>query len=77
MDIDCWYGIFEKEKELSFHLGVVADEEISRSDHPSKVTSALLFGSGDPCSAVAGSFSLPVFFYCEMLIVCTWMRYNV
>lgn len=62
MDIDCWYGIFEKEKNISFHLGVAADEEISRSDRPSKVTSALLFRSGGPMLSRGRLLQLASFF---------------
>lgn len=52
----------KKKKKLSFHLGVVADEEISRSDRPSKVTSALLFGSGEPMLSRGRLLQLASFF---------------
>lgn len=67
----------KKKKNISFHLGVAADEEISRPDRPSKVTSALPFGSGGPMLSRGRLLQLASFLHCEMLIVCTWMRYNV
>lgn len=77
MDIDCWYGIFEKEKNTSFHLGVVAGEEISCSDHPSKVTLGSAVGKWGAHALPRSASSAFQVVLCEMLIVCTLIRYNV